>query len=317
VIRRVEGLVHKLDVEAPPVEVRFIPVHEAEATQLVTAVTQLINNRESYQWGSTAGSGISLTADERTNQIVVIAPPQRMAEVTSLIEGLDSSPGLLTRVYRLKSVSPDRIDRLVKTLLDASTLKRGYQASAESDSQLFVVSATPPVHARIEQLLQELDVPAPQSQNPIQFYQLKNTKAVDVLGTISGLLGESGTEAVQQPETAPIAGRSNEPTAAGAATPAPSPLSSPQAQSTAVTAAPSIAPTAAAPLSTGAQAGRTASPLSMPSGVTIAGNSNTQYVTPALPYTNEPTATSSGPACSLSRRTMRRSPRTSTLTASS
>ena len=65
---------------------------------------------------------------------------------------------------------------------------------------------------RIDQLLQELDVPAPQSQNPIQFYQLKNTKAADVLATISGLLAEGGTETLQKPETMAI-GKPNASTA--------------------------------------------------------------------------------------------------------
>src|SRR5262249_2235430 len=148
----------KLDAQAPTVDVRFVPVKEAEATQLATAVTQLIHNRDSYRWGNAEASGISLTADERSNQIVVIAPPSRMGEVLDLIAGLDASPQLQTRVYRLKSVTPDRVDRLLRSLLDASTLKRSYQASADSDSQLFVVAATPQVHARIDQLLQELDI---------------------------------------------------------------------------------------------------------------------------------------------------------------
>ena len=89
-----ELLIAQLDAQSPAVDVRFVPVKEAEATQLATAVTQLIHNRDAYRWGNAEASGVSLTADERSNQLVVIAPPSRMSEVLDLIAGLDASPQL-------------------------------------------------------------------------------------------------------------------------------------------------------------------------------------------------------------------------------
>jgi general secretion pathway protein D len=295
VVHRVESLIQQLDEQAPPVDVRFVPVKEAEATQLVTAVSQLINNRESYQWGNGAGSGISLTADERTNQIIVIAPPPRMPEVLDLIAGMDSSTQLQTRVYHLKTVTPDRVDRLIKSLIDASTLKRGYQAGVESDSQLFVVAATPQVHRRIEDLIQELDVPAPQSQNPMQFYKLKNTKAADVLGTISGLLGEGELTAGNGGIEAPPQGHAMESaSAAGASAPqATAASNSPQASAQQGTTT-NAGSTSASPNATPASAQARPSLLT-PTGVSIAGNSNTHYVSPALPYSNESASSTASP----------------------
>ena len=137
-------------------------------------------------------SGIFLSADERTNQVVVVAPPTRMTEIQDLIAGMDKSPELKTKVYRLKSVSPERVDRLIKTLIGEALAKRAYQAAVDHESQSLIVSATPDVLARLDEMLKELDVPISEAQNPIQFYKLKNTKASDVLGTIGGLLGRSG-----------------------------------------------------------------------------------------------------------------------------
>ena len=73
------------------------------------------------------------------------------------------------------------------SLLDPATLlKRGYQAGNRSRfTNAGRLSATPMVHERIADLLKELDVPAPESASPIQFYKLKNTKAADLLSTIS------------------------------------------------------------------------------------------------------------------------------------
>jgi general secretion pathway protein D len=193
VLKRVEPLIRKLDQEAPPVEVKFVPLKQAEAATVAPAVTQLLASRESYQWGSANQSGISLSPDERTNQIAVIAPPTRMADVIELISALDKAPQLESKVYRLKVVSPERLDRVVKGLIGASAAKHAYQSVVDPDSQTLVVAATPEIHRQIEQVLPQVDTAAPESQNPIQFYKLKNTKAADVLATISGLLGESAS----------------------------------------------------------------------------------------------------------------------------
>ena len=123
VVRRAATLIQQLDSQTPQVETRFIELKQAEATQVVSAATQLISNRENFQWGSTTGSGVFLSASEQTNQVVVVAPPARMAEVIALITGLDKSPQLQTKVYRLKAVSPERVDQLVHSLLDPAMLK--------------------------------------------------------------------------------------------------------------------------------------------------------------------------------------------------
>ncbi len=191
VVRRAAVLIRELDSASPAVETRFVQVRSADATAVAAAVAQLVANREAFQWGSATGSGVSLTGDERSNQVVVVAPPARMADVVGLIAGLDRAPDLQSRVYRLRAVTPDRVDQLVRSLLDPAALKRDYQASPDRDSQTLVVSATPAVQDRIAGLVRELDVPAPTSANPIQFYKLKNTKAADLLGTISGLLGDA------------------------------------------------------------------------------------------------------------------------------
>jgi general secretion pathway protein D len=197
VLKRVEQLIRSLDTEAPRVDVRFVPLKEAEASQIVPPLTQLVANRETFQWGSATMSGIFLSADERTNQVVIVAPPARVQEIEDLVTGMDKAPELKTKIYRLKSVSPERVDKLIKTLLGPSLAKRAYQAAIDVDSQSIIVSGTDEVLRRLDEMVKELDVPSTREQSPIQFYKLKNTKAADVLGTISGLLGEAGGEGVR------------------------------------------------------------------------------------------------------------------------
>ena len=214
-VRRAGVLIAQLDAEAPKVETRFVELRHAEAAPVATAVTQLVSNRDTYQWGTATGSGVFVTPSERANEVIVVAPPARMDDVLTLIAGLDKAPQLQTHVYRLRSVSPDRVDQLVHSLLDPSLLKRGYQAGIDRDSQTLIVSATPAVHQQIAELLKELDVPAPESASPIQFYKLKNTKAADLLGTINDLLGEGNSTPSNPPPAA--ADEKSKPTSASPA----------------------------------------------------------------------------------------------------
>jgi general secretion pathway protein D len=192
VIQRVTEMIALLDTEGPAADLQFVPLKQAEAAAVVPIATALLTSKDQYRFGAGA-SGILLTADERVNQVIVVSPPDRTKEVISLIQGLDQTIDLQTKVYRLKSLTPDRLDKLVKNLLGPSATKRSYQSTVDRDSQSLVVSATPEIHTRIEAMTKELDVVAPESQSPIRFYKLKNTKATDVLSTIDGLYGKNST----------------------------------------------------------------------------------------------------------------------------
>ena len=192
VLQRVAPFIHDLDQQDPALQTRFISLVQADATAVAAAATQIISNRETYQWGNSAGSGIYLTADDRSNQVVVVAPAGRMEEVTELIARLDRPVALQTRVYHLRSISPDRVDQLVRGTLDPIQLKRGYQATIDRDAQLLVVVAEASILERVDQMVKELDVPEEAASSPIQFYKLRNTKAADVLATIGSLLGDTG-----------------------------------------------------------------------------------------------------------------------------
>jgi len=196
VIQRVDELLKLLDSEAA-VQIEFVRLKEADAKDVATTVTQLLATRQAAQPAAT--SNALITADDRLNQIIVAAPADQMKEILQLISGLDKGVDLQTKVYSLKSIGPDRLDRLVKNLLGGAA-KRSYQATADRETRSLVVAATPEVHQRIAVLIHELDVPTSQEQSPIRFYRLKNTKAVDVLATIAGLQSEEGLESFRTDE---------------------------------------------------------------------------------------------------------------------
>ncbi|MDB5290913.1 MAG: ral secretion pathway protein GspD [Phycisphaerales bacterium] len=191
VVTRVGQLIALLDAEAPPVAVKLIPLRQADAGQVATVVSQLIANKESSRWGAGSQPDIFISAEDRSNQVVVIAPTARMSEVAELVAAMDEPLNQETKIYRLTTLSPERLDRLMKSLL-GSAGKRSYQSSIDRESHSLVVTATPEVQVRIAALVKEVDVPESQEQSPVRFYKLKNTKAADVLATITGLYSEGG-----------------------------------------------------------------------------------------------------------------------------
>ncbi|QOV90980.1 secretin N-terminal domain-containing protein [Humisphaera borealis] len=198
VVQKCTQLIRALDT-GNTAETKFVPLRSADATQVVATVAQLLSGKETQQ-GGTGVSGISLIADERGNQVLVSAPTGRMAEVLELIAGLDKDPGLETKVYRLKSVSPERLDKLVGRLAGGEgAQKRTYRSSVDRESQSLVITASAQFHAQVAEVVKEIDIPVIASQSPVRFYKLKNAKAADVLSTISGLLADADSNATVEP----------------------------------------------------------------------------------------------------------------------
>jgi len=201
VIARVEQIAKSLD-EASPVDVRFVTLKNAEPQQAVAVVQQILAGRDGGAPSPAGGgaatggaAGVTLIPDDRTGQIIVIAPKARAQDVADLIAGVDKPLELATKVYRLKQTSPERIDRLVKNLIGPAAAKRGYQSTIDREAQLLVVSASDEVHARIDALIKDLDAPVAEAEKPVKFYKLKNAKAADVLSTIAALTGDTANVA--------------------------------------------------------------------------------------------------------------------------
>jgi general secretion pathway protein D len=192
---------------AGPIEVKFVPVRHADPQGVAQLVQQILSAREGggAAAAGAAPGGVVVTPDERGGQVIVVAPRERMQEVTELISGLDKPVATATKVYRLKSVAPERVDRLVKNLLGADAATRAYQSTIDRESQTLVVSGSDEVIKRVDTLVAELDKPVDQTQSPVRFYRLKNTAAVDVLATISSLMGE-GASVVQPTAGAGLGG---------------------------------------------------------------------------------------------------------------
>jgi len=188
---RLSNLIATIDRPPQEAAVQFVALQHTDAAQLASQVTQILTaKRRTGLGGNDTMSDVEISADARTNQLLIIGVPEHVAEAAGVIASLDVPVATETRLYPLTSVTPERLDRLARQLVDPSDGKRLYQSAIDRESNTLVVTASPAVHERVTKLKNDLDVPTKGEQSPVRFYKLTNTTAADVLATIRAIEGQ-------------------------------------------------------------------------------------------------------------------------------
>ncbi len=208
---RLAQLVRLIDQPGQQVVIRVLTAQHQEAAGLAQEAQKTMQaklNAEARVRGSGQPSdGVVILHHERTNQVVVVGPQNRVGEAIDLLESLDVSLDLTPHVYRFQVASPQRVDELAQELIGPVAAKTMYRSVADEDAKMLVVTATPQIHDRIESLKAELDVAAPESQSPIRIYKLVNATAADVLDTIRAIETDDGLYATVGPDATPAPGQ--------------------------------------------------------------------------------------------------------------
>lgn len=191
---RITKLVETLDQAGPPSVLEFYEVNHIEAAELAQQITQMLAARSKTQASATVGRDrIEITHDERTNQMVIVGSRELVDQVLQLARTLDVPLGLLTQVYTFQHVAAERVDNLVKELVDPLTIKRLYRSAIDTGDNLLIVTAPKKVHERIKWLQQEMDVAGKSPSSSVKFYKLKNASAEEVLATLQSIQQTSGS----------------------------------------------------------------------------------------------------------------------------
>lgn len=219
-VDRIRRLVAMADQPAGRVLTEFVPVQHLEAAAAAQQVIQLMTSHMRVRSGeANLTQELDVGSDARTNQVILTGRPERVAEAGTVLEALDVPLGLITHIYSFDVVSPERVDRLAQGLIDPVRAKQLYRSSIDRDARMLVVSTTPEIHEQIRSLQKSLDRPLAESQNPVRFYKLLNTSAVEVLATIRELEGERGIASISAALEAGHTSSTEEPTAAPPAQP--------------------------------------------------------------------------------------------------
>ena len=186
-IRKIKNLLERVDVPQPESEYSFYTAINIKSEELKQKVEQLITARTGVD--SAKAGVISVLNVERTNQLAIVGKKKLVQDALDLAKQLDVSLGQSTKVFRLKHVSAVRIESLVRKLVKSRVSSLDYESATDEESNLLIVTGTPELHARVGELVRQMDTETQKEKSPVRFYKLKNISAVEALDTIRALQG--------------------------------------------------------------------------------------------------------------------------------
>ncbi len=174
-------------IDQPPGEsvLEFYEVKHQQSATLVEQVRAILIRPSGSK--AKATPSVELFDEPLSNRIMIAGDRTIAAKARELLEQLDISIGIKTAVYRVRNLTAERLDKLVSGYIAPKDAKNTYKSTIDEEGNLLVVRATPEVHQQIGRLLEELDQPADNDKSPIQFYKLKNARALDVLYSLLAL----------------------------------------------------------------------------------------------------------------------------------
>ncbi len=188
--------------------VEIVALERGQATEIARMVGEQFRGRGS------GAQGVIVTADARTNSLVINAPAAQLEQVKALVARLDgpsAAEETVIRTYTLKRSKADEVVRILSQTLQLDSRGRTSGISLKLDessqpvevvarvaadrrSNSVIVTATLESYPIIEQLLQKLeDVPA---ASPVEYrvLPLKSAIAADVSSTLRRLLRDRPTQ---------------------------------------------------------------------------------------------------------------------------
>jgi len=189
-VRRIAALIEMMDKPGAKTAFKFVAVKNRDAADLVTQVTALLSQKRSVTAAAGQGqrvrSDLVLTTEPRTNQIIIIAAEGADTEALELIKTLDVTPQTETATYQLKHIPPQRIDKLARDMLTTDGVKQHYKSTIDNESGTLIVDASKPIHAKIAELVKQLDI-APDTQTVT--YQFEHTSPRRIEKLVQDMLG--------------------------------------------------------------------------------------------------------------------------------
>lgn len=200
-IRRAEQLIRVLDGESTQVEIEFVPARNVAVNDLADQLRELLLARKKAMGtGEDAAGGLEVSIDVRTNSLILIGTTFEITQAQRLLSQLDKSLDTQQRAFTLRFFSAEKLDSIVRDIVDGQPLKPPYQSRVEGN--VLIVSSTPEVLQLVDRTQRQLDTrEAPEGQSPVRFYKIKNVPAQELVETIRGIGGR--VTATPQRQTLP------------------------------------------------------------------------------------------------------------------
>ncbi|MDA7914984.1 hypothetical protein N9B98_01810 [bacterium] len=193
-VKTIVELLKLIDAPAGQAKIDFHEAKHRKPGALIEQAEALILKSA----GSTSSENVKLFNDSSDRRVVVAGESTEVARVLQLLKQLDTGMGFQTRVYRLRNIAADRVRKLVLGLVSPDDGEKAMETTVDPDGNMLIVRAAPEIQQQVEMLIRELDQPVDSKESPIQFYKLKNAKAVEVLYSLLALQQAAGSGQVSQ-----------------------------------------------------------------------------------------------------------------------
>ncbi len=198
---RIQSMIELMDRPGREVDIRFLSVRHMSVVEAADEITTIHTAQKKAQGISAPRDLFQIVPQERTNELVLIGPPDILIELEALLDSIDVPLGLETRSYRLTTASASRVDNLSKNLLGETGKSSRYRSIIDEELGLLIVTTTVEAHGQIKAIVTELDSQLTESEPVMRFYKLSNATAEEVLATISEIEGVGGIRVSNQIDT--------------------------------------------------------------------------------------------------------------------
>ena len=197
---RMTKLLELIDRPRQGAKTEFITLEHADADAVATQINSMIDARSKAEGAAAtpatndksatavSPSTVSVFPFARANQLIVVGDQGRAEEVKNFIQQLDIPTDATTEIYTTQSIPAQRLDRLIRSVLEAERGELTFKATVDQEWNSLIVNAPPSIHRKFEAFIKRHDGPkSAESTSRIKFHKLKHITAQDALDTIRGM----------------------------------------------------------------------------------------------------------------------------------
>lgn len=140
----VQELLTRLDVKSTLAQqLEIVPLKQAKAVTLAEDLTKLLQQQ---QRGGQGGPTFAISADQRTNSLIVFAPPDLMANIHAIVGRLDTTKPtaeMALRVFELRNAKAEDLAKLLDDFFKAAGSAPGAGGAGSRDARQMIINFIP------------------------------------------------------------------------------------------------------------------------------------------------------------------------------
>lgn len=201
----VETLINKLEEQEIPILIETIELRHAEADKVASQLEKVFETTTRRSAAGGMGRGMDgytpsrmgdfkVSADSRTNRLVVRALKPDMERIREIVTQLDSTPSNPVYIYPVNEASAEELSKALTEMYGSGAQAGGAQAvriTAERATNSILVRAPEPQQILIAAKIKELDQQV-QSRSEVREIQLKVATATTVASQLNKIFGAKG-----------------------------------------------------------------------------------------------------------------------------